>query len=217
MHFHLWTRCCCCCSTRTSTAPRDASLATADWPCSILFWFFSLFREDSEKKLRFLYWCPQLGKRQRVIRQSDFSLAGEIKYKHKGVRECVLSCLALCGPMTVARQPPLSVGFPRQEYFSYCCGSVAQYRILLPMQETQVPCLGGEDPLEEGMATHSSNLAWRISRTEEPGGVQSTGSQRVKHGTSNFLESQLHIQEFCPSLIPGVETHSCEVKSLSRV
>ena len=96
-------------------------------------------------------------------------------------------------------------------------GSVAQYRILLPMQETQVPCLGGEDPLEEGMATHSSNLAWRISWTEEPGGLQSLGSQRVKHGTSNFLESQLHVQEFCPSLIPGVETYSCEVKSLSHV
>ena len=41
------------------------------------------------------------------------------------------------------------------------------------MQETQVQCLGGEDPLEEGMATHSSVLAWRIARTEEPGGLQS--------------------------------------------
>ena len=41
--------------------------------------------------------------------------------------------------------------------------------------------LGGEDPLEEGMATHSSVLAWRIPWTEEPGGLQSTGSQRVGH------------------------------------
>ena len=61
---------------------------------------------------------------------------------------------------------------------------------------TAIPCLGasqgmlvvknsaanvGEDPLEEGMATHSSILAWRISGTEEPGGLQSTGSQRVGH------------------------------------
>ena len=38
-----------------------------------------------------------------------------------------------------------------------------------------------EDPLEEGMVTHSSVLAWRISWTEEPGGLQSTGSQRVRH------------------------------------
>ena len=41
--------------------------------------------------------------------------------------------------------------------------------------------LGSEDPLEEEMATHSSILAWRIPWTEKPGGVQSTGSQRVRH------------------------------------
>ena len=40
---------------------------------------------------------------------------------------------------------------------------------------------GWEDPLGEGMATHSSILAWRIPWTEEPGGLQSTGSQRVRH------------------------------------
>ena len=49
------------------------------------------------------------------------------------------------------------------------------------MWETWVQSLGGEDPLEEGMATHSSVLAWRIPWTEEPGGLQSTGSQRVRH------------------------------------
>ena len=46
-------------------------------------------------------------------------------------------------------------------------------------QETQVQSLGGEDPLEEEMATHSSLLAWRIPRTEEPGGLQSTALERV--------------------------------------
>ena len=45
----------------------------------------------------------------------------------------------------------------------------------------QVRSLGGEDPLEQGMATHSSILAWRIPRIEEPGGLESTGSQRVGH------------------------------------
>ena len=49
------------------------------------------------------------------------------------------------------------------------------------MQETQVQSLGQEDSLEEGMATHSSILAWRIPWTEEPGGLQSMGSQRVRH------------------------------------
>ena len=49
------------------------------------------------------------------------------------------------------------------------------------MQETWVRSLGQEDPLEEGMTTHSSILAWRIPWTEEPGGLQSMGSQRVGH------------------------------------
>ena len=48
-------------------------------------------------------------------------------------------------------------------------------------QETRVRSLGLEDPLEEGMATHSSILAWRIPWTEEPGGLQSMGLQRVRH------------------------------------
>ena len=50
------------------------------------------------------------------------------------------------------------------------------------MQETQVQSLGWEDLLEKEMATHSSILAWRIPRTEEPGRLQSMGSQRVGHG-----------------------------------
>ena len=45
---------------------------------------------------------------------------------------------------------------------------------------TRVRSLGGEDPLEEGMATHSRIVAWRIPRTEESGGLQSMGLQRVK-------------------------------------
>ena len=49
------------------------------------------------------------------------------------------------------------------------------------MQETWVPSLGQEDPLEKGMATHSNVLAWRIPWMEEPCGLQSMGSQRVGH------------------------------------
>ena len=47
--------------------------------------------------------------------------------------------------------------------------------------ETRVPPLGLENPLEKGMATHSSILAWRTPWTEKPGGLQSLGSQRVGH------------------------------------
>ena len=49
------------------------------------------------------------------------------------------------------------------------------------VQETWVSFLDCEDPLEEGMATHSSVLAWEIPWTEDPGGLQSVGSQRVRH------------------------------------
>ena len=49
------------------------------------------------------------------------------------------------------------------------------------MQETQVQSLGHEDPLEKGMATHSSTLAWKIPWTEEPGKLQPMGLQRVRH------------------------------------
>ena len=49
------------------------------------------------------------------------------------------------------------------------------------MQETGFQSLGGEDPLEKEMATHSSILAWKIPWTEEPGRLQSMGSQKVRH------------------------------------
>ena len=59
---------------------------------------------------------------------------------------------------------------------------VAQTVKNLPVrQDTQLRSLGQEDPLEKGMATHSSNLAWRIPWTELPGGLQYMGSQRVGH------------------------------------
>ena len=59
---------------------------------------------------------------------------------------------------------------------------VAQTVKSLPaMRETQVQSQGQEDPLEKEMATHSSTLAWKIPWTEEPGGVQPMGSQRVRH------------------------------------
>ena len=52
---------------------------------------------------------------------------------------------------------------------------------LRAMRETWIQFLGWEDPLEKGMAIHSSILAWRISWTEEPGRLQSMGLQRVRH------------------------------------
>ena len=61
-------------------------------------------------------------------------------------------------------------------------GLIAQMVKNLPaVQETRVRSLGGEDPLEKEMATHSCILAWKIPWTEEPGGLQSMGLQRAEH------------------------------------
>ena len=65
---------------------------------------------------------------------------------------------------------------------SYWASLVTQAVMNLPaMQEAWVLCLGQEEPMEKKMATHSSILAWEIPWTEEPGGLQSMGLQRVKH------------------------------------
>ena len=78
---------------------------------------------------------------------------------------------------------PVFLGFP-----------VAQMaKSLLAMQETWGQSLVWEDPLEEEMATHSSVLAWRISSTEEPGGLQSMGSQRVRHDWATKHSTQHNI------------------------
>ena len=66
------------------------------------------------------------------------------------------------------------MGFP-------CGSAIKKPPAMQEEQETWVQSLGQEDPLEEGMTTHFSSLAWRIPWTEEPGGLQSMGSQRVGH------------------------------------
>ena len=74
------------------------------------------------------------------------------------------------------------MGSGHQENLSFMSSLVAQKVKNSPtVQETQVRSMNWEDPVEKGMATHSSILAWRIPWTEEPGGLQSMGSQRVGH------------------------------------
>ena len=60
-----------------------------------------------------------------------------------------------------------------------------------------VQSLGREDPLEEEMATHSSILSWKISWTEKPGGLQSMGSQRVRHDYSDLTHELYMIEIHC--------------------
>ena len=71
------------------------------------------------------------------------------------------------------------------------------------MQETCIQALAQEDPLEEGMETHSSTLAWRIPWTEEPGRLQSMELQRVAHDLATNRRRQWHPT---PVLLPG-ESH----------
>ena len=79
----------------------------------------------------------------------------------------------------LGRYPGEGIGYPLQ-YFG---ASLVVQTVKNPpvMQEIWVRSLNWEDPLEKGMATHSSILAWRIPWTEEPGWLQSMGSQRVRH------------------------------------
>ena len=68
---------------------------------------------------------------------------------------------------------------------------------LLAKQEMRVLCLSWEDPLEKEMAAHSSTLAWEIPWTEEPGGPQSMGSQRVGHNLATKQQNkELKILKF---------------------
>ena len=88
---------------------------------------------------------------------------------------------------SVAMNIQVHVSFQIRAFFMYMpistvASLVAQRLKRLPaMRETWVRSLGQEDPLEKEMATHSSILAWRIPWMEEPGGLQSTGLQRVGH------------------------------------
>ena len=70
--------------------------------------------------------------------------------------------------------------------YSWASLVVQMVKNLPAMQETQIQSLGQEDPLEKEKATQSSILAWRIPWTEEPGRLQSMGSQRIRHdGATN--------------------------------
>ena len=92
---------------------------------------------------------------------------------------CVLlSHVRFCNP--IAHQAPLQARI--LNWVAIPFSLVAQMvKCLAAMQETWVQSLGRKDPLEKEMATHSSTLAWKISWMEEPGRLQSMGSQRVGH------------------------------------
>ena len=79
------------------------------------------------------------------------------------------------------------------------------------MQEMWVRSLGGEDPLEEDMATHSSILAWRIPWTEEPGGLQPVGSQSQTR-LSEHTQEEGGLPAPNPSSLLPAPDHQCPIK-----
>ena len=94
---------------------------------------------------------------------------------------------------------------------------VQMVKNLPAMQETQVCSLCWEDPLEKGMATDSSILAWRILWTEEPGRLQSMGSRRVEHDQQLTLSQQLvciYIYTQMVKKITKTSTHLLKDKAL---
>ena len=81
------------------------------------------------------------------------------------------------------------------------------------MQETQVRPLGQEDPLEKEMATHSSIVAWKISWTEEPGGLQYMGSQRVGHNWAANTYLLTYLLTILVNTLPVTQAKILEVIS----
>ena len=90
--------------------------------------------------------------------------------------------------------------------WGFPCGSVVKNPpAMQEPQETWVQSLGREDPLEKSMAIQSSILAWRIPWTEEPGGLQSTRSQRVRHNWSELASTHLYF--LLPSIIVSLSSN----------
>ena len=101
----------------------------------------------------------------------------------------------------------------RRVYPSLGASPVAQMVKHLPaMQETQVQFLSQEDSLEKGMVTHSSILVWKIRWTEEPGGLQFIGSQRVRH---NWATNHAHTHSSFNATIMA-ELNHCDKSDMNH-
>ena len=111
----------------------------------------------------------------------------------------LLALLSLSFPLAHSPQTGRNFcsGLLDREMIAPICSSLVVKMVsnLPAMKEIWVWSLGEEDSLEKGIATHSSILAWRIPWTEEPGGLQSMGSQRVRHNWAANITRMLHSPE----------------------
>ena len=125
-----------------------------------------------------------LGPQPTAIASEDSSV---MSFNHSFLTEALSGAshsLRSCCSWVVGSQRCLNLRLWKLRTYRGASQVAEWYRITLPMQktqETQVWFLGWEDSLEEEMATHSSIPAWKIAWIEEPGGLQSMGSQRVRH------------------------------------
>ena len=103
-----------------------------------------------------------------------------------------------------------------------------QVKHLSTVQETRVRALGWEDPLEKEMATHSSTITWKIPWTEEPGRLQSIGSQRVGHDLATSLSLSPYtrhcsepcccsVAKLCPILLLGPMDYSLAISYVHEI
>ena len=156
-------------------SPKTGALYTHCTPALLFSKFISIFTLRHILYMNIFYYSFireqfQIGRKvaKIALRYHMYTISPVIKSYNQGTltttNESILGMLLLTRIHTLLSQ--FLLGLPR-----WC----QWQRILLPMQERQVQSLGREDPLEEGMATHSSILGWRIPWTEEPGGLQSTG------------------------------------------
>ena len=102
----------------------------------------------------------------------------------------------------LVRSPGEGIGNPLQYSWASLVAQMVKY--LPAMQHTWVQSLSWEDPLQEGMATHSSILAWEIPWTENPGGLQSIRSQRIGHDWAAKQQQRL-----VWTIKKGVNSHRC--------
>ena len=131
-------------------------------------------------------------------------MSGSISMWHTFTRLLWDSCFCTRSTDTKSVSPPLIDGVESRREMWNCKLSLVLFESRVPggsdgkksaaVRETQVHSLRWEDPLEKRMATHSSTLAWRILWTEDSGGLQSTGSQRVRHDWTNYLFQCSHFE-----------------------
>ena len=167
-----------------------------------LHWVFTVMQRLSLVAVRRLLLLRSTGHRIQASVAADRGLwsLGSVVALHG------LSCPTAC---EISTRDQTSVPWIGRQILNQWTSVVARIvKNLLALQETRVRFLGREDPLEKGMAPHSSILAWKIPWTEEPGGLQSMGSQRA----TERLTLSLFLNHWATREVPIMHLKPCKFK-----